>query len=101
MNLRAHTSVALLSGFGCLPDLASSLHLPDKPTCETAQRNRAFIVLPESNCDPNFLQVHQLETELRSVESVDASAKIKTICGFHKHWCISQEILLCRWIYWA
>jgi len=85
MNLRVQSSVAYSTGLRCLPDLASSLHLPDKPVCQAAQRNRICIVLPESNCLPNSLQVHQLETELRSVRVVNASAKVKLICGFHKH----------------
>jgi hypothetical protein len=98
MNLRVHSGDAYSSGPGCSPDLASSFHLPDKPTCETAQRNRAYIVLPESNCLPNSLQVHQLGTELRPVESVNASAKVNIICGFHNDWCISRNFLLpaCR-----
>lgn len=77
MNLRVQSGVAYSSSSGCSPDLASSFHLPDKPACKTAQRNRAYIVLPESNCLPNSLQVHQLESELRPVESVNASAKLQ------------------------
>ena len=91
MNLRVQSGVAYSSGPGCLPDLASSFHLPDWPACETAQKNRACIVLPESNCLPNSLQVHQLETELRPGRTVNASAKVNLICGFHKSWCISQN----------
>jgi hypothetical protein len=91
MNLRVQSSAAHSSSSGCSSDLASSFHLPDKPTCETAQRNRTYIVLPESNCVPNSLQVHQLESELRPVRIVNASAKLKLICGFHKPWCISQN----------
>jgi hypothetical protein len=90
MNLRVQSGVAYSPGFGCPPDLASSFHLPDKPACKTAQRNRAYIVLPGSNCLPNSLQVHQLESELRPVPSVKASAKLRLICGFHKSWCIAE-----------
>ena len=94
MNLRVQSGVAYSSGFGCPPDPASSFHLPDWPAYESAQRNRAYIVLPESNCLPNSLQVHQLESELRMVESVNASAKVNLICGFHNTWCICQNFLL-------
>lgn len=61
MNLRVQSGVTNPTGLGCLPDLGSSLRLPDKPTCEVALRNRTCIVLPESNCFPNSLQVHQLK----------------------------------------
>jgi hypothetical protein len=101
MNLRVQSGVAYSSNSGYLPDLASSFHLPDWPACETAQRNRACIVLPESNCLPNSLQVHQLESELRADESVNASAKFTLICGFHKLWCISQEFLLSQLSFYA
>ena len=61
MNLRVQSGVTYSTGLGCFPDLASSLYLPDKPTCEVAPRNRTCIVLPEPNCFPNSLQVHQLK----------------------------------------
>lgn len=48
MNLRVQSGVAYSPSFGCSPDLASSFHLPDEPAYETAQRNRAYIVLPGS-----------------------------------------------------
>ena len=92
MNLRVQSGVAYSTGFRCLSDLASSLHLPDKPACQAAQRNRICIVLPESNCLPNSLQVHQLETELRSFRTVNASVKAELICGFHRHWCIRRNV---------
>ena len=93
MNLRVQSGVAYSTGLKCLPDFASSLHVPDKPACQVAQRNRTCIVLPESNCLPNSLQVHQLETELRAVRAVNASVKVELICGFHKLWCICRNIL--------
>jgi hypothetical protein len=92
MNLRVQSGVAYSTGLRCRPDLASSLHPPDKPACEAAQRNRICIVLPESNCLPNSLQVHQLETELRSFRTVNASAKAELICGFHRHWCMRRNV---------
>lgn len=93
MNLRAYSSDPIFARLWMPARSRFVLPPVGKPTCETAQPNRTFIFLPGRFQDPDSLQVHQLETELRPVESVNASAKLTLICGFHKGWCINQITL--------
>jgi hypothetical protein len=74
-------------GSGCNIDLHPSIRAPDKPARELPHSTASCIVLPGWNCVSNSLQGHQLRKDCRPVQSVEASAKNRFICGFHQPWC--------------
>jgi hypothetical protein len=93
MNLRVQTlpahSCLTLNAFSISFDLSRA----GQADCELPPSTESCIFLPGLNCVSDSLAGLPTDEEIRTDQSVEASAKRRIICGFHQCWCIPEKLL--------